>query len=139
MIGVIVNPNALAIRKNPGIAARLRQIVGSLGQVVETRTGEELSAALLTFKRAGSDLVAIAGGDGTNLSTLTSLVRTFGAELPALAILRGGTVNTIANNLGIVGSVEQILARICQYRREQRELPTLGQDSICVEIPGENG
>jgi diacylglycerol kinase family enzyme len=132
MIGVIVNPNAHLVRRRPDLAARLRHQLGAFGEVVETRTADEAAQAARGFAARGVDVVATCGGDGTNLSTLTALVAAYGRErLPAISILRGGTVNTIAENLRIRGTPEALLDRLIA-RVRARDLSYLGQDSIQV-------
>jgi len=137
MLGVILNPNALGVRRRPGLRARLHQLVGTRGLVVETHSTEELAHAARRFVDEGVDLVATCGGDGTNLLTVTELVRAYGAErLPRLCILRGGTVNTIAENLRVRGRSEQILKRLIARLDSGGELPTHGQETIAVSRDG---
>ncbi|HEY2748030.1 MAG TPA: acylglycerol kinase family protein, partial [Polyangia bacterium] len=108
-LGVILNPNALGVRRSPGLAERLRRVADG-AEIVATRTPGELAEAARRFAESGVDLVAACGGDGTNQSTLTELVRAYGRDrLPAFAILRGGTVNTIAGNLAIRGRPDELL------------------------------
>jgi diacylglycerol kinase family enzyme len=47
--------------------------------------------------------VVVAGGDGSHMSALSALARAWpaGAPLPALALAPGGTMNTVARNLGL--------------------------------------
>jgi diacylglycerol kinase family enzyme len=132
MIGVIVNPNALGVRRRPGLRDRLARIVGAQGEVVETRTPDDLVSAVRRFHDAGARLVAACGGDGTNLSVITDVVKTWGGPLPTIGILRGGTVNTIAENLGIGGEPEQILQRIVAHGAQGEEVPSRGQDLLAV-------
>ena len=137
MIGVILNPNALGVRRRPGMRERLQSLVGSDGEVIETRTPETLAAAARRFVDGGRTIIATCGGDGTNLSTITEIVRTYGTErLPTFAILRGGTVNTIAENLNIRGRPEEILARLVACARD-RDVPCVGQDLL--EVNGLSG
>src|SRR6476469_4095013 len=117
-LAVVLNPNALGVRRAPGLADRLRRVTDGAGEVVVTRTPGELAGAARRFAADGVGLVAACGGDGTNLSTVTELVRAYGRErLPAFAILRGGTVNTIAQNLDIHGKPEEILTRLVAASR----------------------
>ncbi len=130
-LGVIVNPNALGVRRAPGLVERLRR-VGDGAEVVATRTPGELADAARRFAETGVELVAACGGDGTNLSTLTELVRAYGrSSLPAFAILRGGTVNTIAGNLAIRGRPDELLGRLVAAARNGG-VPTVAQDLIEV-------
>lgn len=135
-LAVILNPNALGVRRAPGLGDRLRRVAGG-AEIVATRTPGELAAAARRFADDGVELVATCGGDGTNLSTLTELVRAYGRQrLPAFAILRGGTVNTIAANLGIRGRPEELLGRIVAAARNGG-VPSVGQDLI--EVNGQYG
>ncbi|HUS65058.1 MAG TPA: diacylglycerol kinase family protein [Kofleriaceae bacterium] len=131
-IGVVLNPNALGVRRRPGMRERLQQILGHRGEVIETRTPEDLAAAARHFAEGGVHVVGTCGGDGTNLSTVTEMVRAYGVDhLPTFAILRGGTVNTIAENLAIRGKPEEILGRLVA-RADAGEVPTRGQDLLVV-------
>lgn len=136
MLGVVLNPNALGVRRDPALVERLRAILGADGEVVTTRTQEELRATVARFAEAGCDPIGICGGDGTNLSTLTELVALRGhlgpERLPRIAILRGGTVNTVARNLGIRGRPEELLSRLVARLRAGRPLVEVGQDLLAV-------
>jgi diacylglycerol kinase family enzyme len=136
-LAVVLNPNALGVRRAPGLAQRLRAVVGEMGEVVVTHTPAELAETARRFAAEGVQLVAACGGDGTNLATLTELVRAYGAEqLPRFAILRGGTVNTIAGNLGIRGRPEELLGRLVVALRGGH-VATVDQDLL--EIDGRYG
>lgn len=112
-LGVIVNPNAFGVRRRRGITGELRAIVGERGEVVETRGDSDLAEAANRFASNGVNVVATCGGDGTNLTTLTALVRAYGRErLPRFALLRGGTVNTVAANLGVRGEPPAVLSAV---------------------------
>lgn len=136
-IGVVVNPNALGVRRRPGLPAALERILAGRGRLVETRTPDDLRRAVARFRAEGLEVIATCGGDGTNLSTLTELVRAYGRErLPTFAILRGGTVNTVAENLGVRGRPEALLARLVRAA-EDGEVSTRGQDLL--EVGGRFG
>ncbi len=67
-----------------------------------SRSPSELPTALQDVLRARPDTLFICGGDGTLRQTLTRLLVTYGAtQLPRIAILRGGTMNTVATSVGI--------------------------------------
>ena len=140
MLGVIVNPNALGVRRDPALADRLRAVLGDDGEVVATRTPAELPEAVARFAARGYDPIGICGGDGSNLSTISQLVAhaerlgpgQAAGRLPRFAILRGGTVNTVAGNLGIRGRPEELLARLVARLRAGRPLDEVEQDLLCV-------
>jgi diacylglycerol kinase (ATP) len=59
--------------------------------------------------KAGADLVAVYGGDGSVMEAATGLM---GADLP-LAILPGGTANVMSVELGIPGDLPSAVNLIC--------------------------
>lgn len=133
MIGVITNSNARGIAADPMLPRRLAQIGGRSTEVVETRSPRELHDALVRFADAGVDVIAACGGDGTNLAVITELIQIHGPEsLPRLAVLRGGTVNTVAANIGIRGSPEDILTRLVACRNRGMEEPVVVRPTLCV-------
>src|SRR6185369_915874 len=67
---------------------------------------------------AGSELIVIAGGDGTVQRVATELAW---RELP-LAILPLGTANNIATSLGIEGPTEALVAGWATARRSPLDL-----------------
>ena len=82
----------------------------------------DLGQALTDFADRGVGVVAVNGGDGTVQAVLTDLLerRPF-AKLPALALLRGGTTNMTAADVGLHGRPARALARLARSA-EQREL-----------------
>lgn len=137
MIGVVLNPHALGVRQTRGLAERLRSILDGRGVVMETRSTLEVDRVVERFIGLGADPVGICGGDGTNLSTLTGYVKRVGeGGLPRFALLRGGTVNTVAKNVGVRGSPEAVLARLVEDAR-RGALPERPLDTI--EVNGRVG
>ena len=132
VIGVILNPNAAGAR-SPTLATRLRTLVQGIGQVIETRQPGELGTAVERFHGAGCDVIATCGGDGTNQLTISEVVRRYGKEhMPRFAFLRGGTINTTAKNLGILGAPADILERIVARLKNGHPPIEIGQDLIEV-------
>jgi diacylglycerol kinase (ATP) len=112
-IGLVLNPRAKRHRRDPELANRLTRLLGDEGVVREPRSFAELVEAAEDFRRLGIELVAVAGGDGSNHITISGVVEAYhGAKLPQFALLRGGTMNTIANSFGIPRrSPEALLTR----------------------------
>lgn len=102
-IGIVSNANSRANRLGNAFE-HLARVVGRHGVVTKTASLTELDGALERHQRAGIQILGIHGGDGTIHHTLTAAIRIFGPHaLPRLAILRGGTMNTLARGLGIRG------------------------------------
>jgi diacylglycerol kinase family enzyme len=131
-IAVLVNPRAGTPRRDPGLADRLAAILVGRGEVHATSPAT-LPGLADTLCR-GLHLVALCGGDGTGTATLTELARAAQAAavpLPPIALLGGGTMNTVARNLGISGSPEALLRRLV-IAAESAALPTVAQPLLTV-------
>jgi hypothetical protein len=101
-IGLVLNPRARQHQRDPAIAERLTRMLGDDGVVRTPDSFDELVEVAEDFRRLGIELVAVAGGDGSNHITISGVVEAYrGAQLPRFALLRGGTMNTIANSFGI--------------------------------------
>lgn len=110
-IGVLGNPQS---RRNRKLLPAIETLSARHDNVIYTRLDrfDELEAALRGFAEAGVELVVISGGDGTISATLTQLFEhAVFAERPRLAILPGGTSNTIAGDVGLRGRPLDALAR----------------------------
>jgi len=138
-IGVVVNPKARRHRRDPSATARLREALGVQGMVREAHDLDELAQIASEFRRARLEVLAIGGGDGTNTTTLTVFARVYGdAPLPALALLRGGTMNTVANGLGVARlSPDALLRDLAHAARDGRPLQT--RDRATMDIGGRLG
>lgn len=126
-IGLILNPRAGRSLRDPQAIGRLARQLDGEGLVRTVRTRDELMAAAEELRRHRIDLVGIAGGDGTNHVTISGLIDVYGAEskLPALAFLRGGTMNTVANSLGIPRRRPETLLALVMRTYAQRHFRRL--------------
>ncbi|MBI2603844.1 MAG: hypothetical protein HYW48_12395 [Deltaproteobacteria bacterium] len=114
-IGIITNPHAKLNKRNPERSKLLSYIAGSRGNLEITNNLEDLRKVAKRFSEQKIDTLAINGGDGTISRTITAFIHEYGNEkLPDIAVLRGGTVNVLADNLNIKGSPEQILYRLVE-------------------------
>jgi len=112
-IGIISNGKSKKNKKYPHRVNELRYILGNNGIVRQTNTIDELYEAAKEFKEKEIDILCINGGDGTNHVTLTAFVQVYkDTPLPKVAILRAGTMNTVATSLNIYGKSSDILLNI---------------------------
>jgi diacylglycerol kinase (ATP) len=113
-IGVVLNPRSGRNLRDPGAADRLTRALGDHGILREAGSIDELYRIAQDFRKADIDVLAISGGDGTNHVTLTGFFDVYGgASMPQVALLRGGTMNTVANSVGVRrGGPEGLLGRL---------------------------
>jgi len=133
LVGIAVITNVEAGRNRYGRYKRYRlpEIVGSRGLVVETETMEEIDGAMERILARGERVICLNGGDGTVQRALSYLVNRFGEkedDLPVLFPLRGGTMNLLADHLGIKGDTPGLMRAALQA--------VDGGDGIpCAEVP----
>lgn len=133
-IGIITNPHSKLNKRNPARSALLGYILGEQGTLEVTNSLEDLGRVAREFKDKGIGILAINGGDGTISRTLTAFLKEYGERpLPRIVLLRGGTINVLANNLGIRGSPEQILYRLLEAHSTSAGLTTTKVSTLEVE------
>jgi diacylglycerol kinase family enzyme len=113
----------------------LARKLGDHGVVAAPRSLDELARVAEDFRRQRIEVLGIAGGDGTNYVTLTGFAQVYGAEpLPTVALLRGGTMNTVANSLGLPkGRTDGLLDRLVLRYLETPALPCVEQWTMEVD------
>lgn len=133
-IGVVVNPLSKRNRRDTSASLRLARIVGDTGVVAECRNFDDLYRAAEDFRRQKVSILAIGGGDGTNSVTTTGFYKVYGdSPLPMLALLRGGTMNTVANSVGIPREPQETLLRwIVDRYRENRPMTFAERTTMSV-------
>jgi diacylglycerol kinase family enzyme len=128
-IDLVLNPHASRLGDGSLLRGALGATAAREGAIVhEPRTLDELAAAARTIARRGSAGVIIAGGDGSCMRVLSALANAYGdAPLPAVGLAPGGTVGTIARNLGVPGGEAGVRAvrAACRGEFTTRETPTL--------------
>jgi diacylglycerol kinase family enzyme len=119
---LIVNANAGAVHRNPQLPARLRSAAGKHATLYLTNDAGELERAAARLADEGTAQVGVIGGDGTVGATLTALWRAYAEKpLPRIALLRGGTMNTVATGLGVsLRTPVQLLRRALRAWQQDR-------------------
>jgi diacylglycerol kinase family enzyme len=119
-IGVITNPNSRKNRNRPDRAERLQRIVGDIGEVHETTSLDSIKPVLREFLRKRARYWVADGGDGALHWMLRMGMEVLQEEefvgksinLPTTLPTKGGTIDFVANNVGIQGDAEGILATL---------------------------
>ncbi|MCG3172993.1 MAG: hypothetical protein GMKNLPBB_01165 [Myxococcota bacterium] len=133
-IGVIINPRSRRNLKNPDRLKQFSYIVGDRGSCRETHSIEDIARVAEEFRKNDIDVLALAGGDGTNHVTLTTFLQVYrGSPLPKIALLRGGTMNTIANGCGVKkGDTHLLLAGIVEKYHANAPYETVDRDLMKI-------
>ncbi len=112
-IGIITNPHSRRNRRYPEQMRRLAYVLGSEDTYELTNKVDDIVTVAEQFKRSGIEILALNGGDGTNHVSLTTFIEVYGDEpLPKITFLRGGTMNTISDGIGIEGTPARLLANL---------------------------
>ena len=139
-IGVIFNPRSGRNLRDPRAAGRLARTLGDHGVIREAGSIDQLYRVAEDFRKLEIDVLGISGGDGTNGTTITGFIDVYqGNALPQLAFLRGGTMNTVANSVGVRrGPPEGLLHRLCQayVARAARPLADVERHVMCLRGEG---
>ncbi|MBX3188716.1 MAG: sphingosine kinase [Labilithrix sp.] len=138
-IGVVFNPRSGRNVRDPRAAGRLMRTIGDHGVVREARSIDELYRVAEDFRSLDIDVLGISGGDGTNGVTITGFLDVYeGSALPQIAFLRGGTMNTVANSVGVRrGRPEGLLHRLTQAYVERASRPLRDVERHVLRMSGE--
>ena len=140
-IGVVLNPRSGRNLRDPGAARRLVRALGPHGVMRQARSIEELYRIAEDFRDVGIDVLAISGGDGTNHVTLTGFLDVYGgATMPQVALLRGGTMNTVANSVGVRhGRPDGLLGRLVRTYAQRGALELENVERHVMRIGARGG
>ncbi len=137
-IGIISNPHSRRNRRHPEQMRRLAYILGQDDNHELTNRIEDVGDAARQFKENAIDILALNGGDGTNHVTLTKFIEVWGDHpLPKIALLRGGTMNTVSNAVGVKGTPSRLLANLVEKYYTNQPFETTARDLL--QISDETG
>lgn len=132
-IGIITNPHSRRNRRYPEQMRRMGFILGQDDSYELTNKIEDVTAVAEKFRESDIDILALNGGDGTNHVSLTRFIDAYGDKpLPKIALLRGGTMNTVSNSLGIRGTPSRLLANLVEKYYTKQPFETTHRDMLKV-------
>lgn len=140
-IGVITNPNSRKNRKRPDRAKRLQNIVGALGEVHETSSVDSIKPVLREFLRKRARYWVADGGDGAlhwmlrlGMEVLQEpeFINNF-TSLPVAMPTNGGTIDFVANHVGLKGDAESLLDALSRSIESGREVEEAQVDSMAID------
>ncbi|MGH7437317.1 MAG: diacylglycerol/lipid kinase family protein [Polyangiaceae bacterium] len=127
-VDVVLNANAGRL----GGASRLRSCIENAarraGATLHVTTSvDELDRVVRRIAEESPRAVVLAGGDGTHMAALSAFTRAHpGRPLPRIALLPGGTMNTVAGNFGAGATTRAAVEHLLSAIRDgsAREVPT---------------
>ncbi len=130
-IGLISNPKSRKNKKDPARLERLKHILPDVSLARNASDLGTLKKELTFFKERKIDILAVNGGDGTLHVTISHLINIYGdTPLPKIAILRGGTMNTVALNLDVKGNTFKILKNLARKYESGSEIKTIKKSLV---------
>jgi hypothetical protein len=135
-IGVLQNPRSGANLKSAGSIQRLLSAHPEIPRR-EARDPASVADALREMAERGINTIAISGGDGTVNAVLNTVFgRSPFPRLPLLAVLRGGTANMTARDIGMRGRQERALRALIDCTSRDGDGLTVVERSVMRIDPG---
>ncbi len=121
-IGIITNPYSKLNKENPKRQRALLELADPSKRFYSriTQNLEELDHTIADFLEKEIDILVINGGDGTISRTLTSLEKCAPTKAPLIALIKGGTINFLASNLKLKGTISQIKKIMDSYTTQKK-------------------
>ncbi|HEX5059033.1 MAG TPA: diacylglycerol kinase family protein [Kofleriaceae bacterium] len=140
-IGVITNPNSRKNRNRPQRVERLQRIVGRMGEVHQTESIDSIKPVLRDFLRKRARYWVADGGDGALHWMLRMGMEVLQEDefaessvtLPLTLPTKGGTIDFVANNVGIQGDAEGILATLRRHLEHGATIEETEVDSMVID------
>ncbi len=108
-IAAIANPRSRKNRSDPSRLEALRERLAGHGEVYAPASLAELAEVAAHLAADPPDVLAVSGGDGTLHRVFTELVPATGGVLPKTLVLRGGTMNIVADSVGMTLRADRAL------------------------------
>jgi diacylglycerol kinase family enzyme len=141
-IAVVSNPRSGSNKKNPELVRRLAFVLGEKGELAQPDGLDRLEDVVRDLRARDVDIICVNGGDGTVHKLLSSLVRVYAdgktgrdlraVRLPLIGILKGGTMNTMARNIGLKQGGDVLLGRIVNQYYSEAPFKTVERNLIVV-------
>jgi diacylglycerol kinase family enzyme len=140
-IGVITNPNSRKNRNRPERVERLQRIVGGMGEVHQTQSIDSIKPVLREFLRKRARYWVADGGDGALHWMLRMGMEVLQEDefaessvtLPVTLPTKGGTIDFVANNVGIQGDAEGILTTLRRHLEHGATIEETEVDSMVID------
>ncbi|MBK7169034.1 MAG: hypothetical protein IPH83_07250 [Gammaproteobacteria bacterium] len=115
-LGMISNPNSGRNRRHLSSISAMLDLTPGAFHIVTARS-EDIALAMTELGRAGVNVLAINGGDGSVAHVLGELVTGTAFESPPLLCAPGGTTNVTVGDVGIRGSLQGSVLKLLAWAR----------------------
>lgn len=135
-LGLIINPHSKLNKRNPELFHKLENIGKKFVLIRGTKTLAELDEAVAFFRSRQVPILAVCGGDGSLNRCIEAVVKIYGSDTstyPTIFLLRGGTMNVVANYLHQRGGPDSRLRHLVRRLEKSETLPTQAVHLIKVE------
>ena len=140
-IGVITNPKSRKNKGRPHRAQDLERVIGKFGEVHQTQSIESIKPILRDFLQRKIRFWVADGGDGALHWMLKAAHELFeedefkdaGLAFPLVVPTKGGTIDFVANNVGLKGSAEDILESLTLKLASGQPIEEIEVDSMLIE------
>ncbi len=107
------------MKKDPASVFGMRSV-----DVRLTKDLKQMRKELESLRISGIDALGVAGGDGTLHQVLTAAVSVYGEkELPPFILLKSGTMNNVANSIGLDTSGPELIRSILDSYSSASDVP----------------
>lgn len=127
---IVNNMNAAKNKKYRYNKTKFESVVNKGTFIIDSYSLKDINSIVDLIKNEGINLLLLNGGDGTLQITLTELLKHLPHDkIPILLPLRGGTMNMVANNLGIrrtpIETVRIMMKHIQAFNNGEEQLSTV--------------
>lgn len=133
MAGIVIihNPFARGNIRRPWIADKLRATMGDCGELIITRNIDQVPEVAAQCLKNQTEYLGVNGGDGSLHLVLSAFVNVYKEHpLPVIIVLRGGTMNTLANSVKIKGKTVGILRNVIQKYKARQPIEAQKQQLV---------
>jgi diacylglycerol kinase family enzyme len=132
-IGIIINPHSKKIKKLKNPVEYYRNICGNSADIKLTITLDDITKAAEYFKKQGISYLAISGGDGSIHHVLSKFINVYkNTELPAILVLRDGSMNFIAKSYNLRGKGHELIKKLVNSVNNNSKISIVNRKTIKV-------
>lgn len=136
-VAIIANPHSKSNRDNPNFLRELEASASTNQQICITDDLDDLKKTVPRLIDEGTEIIGICGGDGSILHVVNLIYHHARKSLPCkIAVLGGGTMNTVAKSLGLRFGYKEACQRFLKMTQDSDssdELPATTIHPIIVE------